>query len=199
MDSRESGCDRRYTFRSMRPGEFTVKDAALACGVSESTIRRRLPAFPNARRETDEGGAWIIPADDLLGEGFTLVAVDDPAEPRHDAGAVVELMREVGLLTAEVDELERANSRLEEHNRELLRRADAADAVVAEQLQTIRELGAALDDARRSLAEAEAEAARLDEPASDPPGSADSPASRSERALRLEAARRALDEIGRHD
>ncbi len=186
MDSRESGCDRRYTFCSMRPVEFTVKDAALACGVSESTIRRRLPAFPHARRESDEGGAWIIPIGDLLNEGFTIDRADDEPAPSRD-GALTALTDEVRLLTTEVDELERVNSRLEETNLELLRRAEAAEALLAEKAGAIDELTAALDSAGTALEAAE----------HDDAGLSVSAGSRSERAKRLEAARNALREIHR--
>ncbi len=56
---------------------FTLSDAATACGVSRSRIRRMLDAgeFPNAVREDVPGkGAsaspWYIPASDLLAAGL---------------------------------------------------------------------------------------------------------------------------------
>jgi hypothetical protein len=66
---------------------FTLSDAATACGVSRSRIRRMLDAgaFPNATREEVPGkGAsaapWYIPASDLLAAGlFPNRPTDTPA------------------------------------------------------------------------------------------------------------------------
>ena len=60
-----------------RPALFTLSEAATACGVSRSRIRRMLDAgeFPNAVREEVPGkgssaAPWYIPAPDLLAAGL---------------------------------------------------------------------------------------------------------------------------------
>ncbi|MDN3297248.1 hypothetical protein QWM81_25040 [Streptomyces ficellus] len=60
---------------------LTQRDAATACGVSRSTIRRRREdgAFPNAVQDPARG--WLIPVDDLLAAGFRLHAPAPPDEP----------------------------------------------------------------------------------------------------------------------
>lgn len=59
---------------------LTLSDAAAACSVSRSTIRRRREdgAFPNAVQ--DEAGAWRIPVDDLLAAGLHLSRMGAPNE-----------------------------------------------------------------------------------------------------------------------
>jgi hypothetical protein len=49
---------------------LTLTEAADACGVSRSTIKRRLPEFANARQ--DDSGSWRVPVSDLLGAGLKL-------------------------------------------------------------------------------------------------------------------------------
>lgn len=51
---------------------LTLNAAAVACGVSRSTMRRRREsgAFPAAYTDTD--GVWQVPVGDLLAAGFTL-------------------------------------------------------------------------------------------------------------------------------
>jgi len=58
---------------------LTLSDAAAACSVSRSTIRRRREdgAFPNAVQ--DEAGAWRIPVDDLLAAGMHLRRMGAPS------------------------------------------------------------------------------------------------------------------------
>ena len=57
----------------MEPNEwaFSVREAAVVCGVSPSAIRRKVRAgvFPNA--EKLPSGAWRIPVSDLEGAGLT--------------------------------------------------------------------------------------------------------------------------------
>ncbi|MFD4764260.1 helix-turn-helix transcriptional regulator [Streptomyces sp. NPDC058439] len=67
---------------SKRP-MLTQREAATACGVSRTTIRRRREAgdLPGAVQDSQRG--WLIPVDDLLAAGFRLNA---PASP-DDAGA----------------------------------------------------------------------------------------------------------------
>ncbi|MFI6348723.1 helix-turn-helix domain-containing protein [Streptomyces sp. NPDC050560] len=58
---------------------LTQREAAQACGVSRSTIRRRREAgdLPDSRRDAQRG--WLIPVDDLLAAGLRLHA-PAPAE-----------------------------------------------------------------------------------------------------------------------
>jgi hypothetical protein len=49
---------------------LTLTEAASACGVSRSTMKRRLPDFKNA--EQDQTGSWRVPVSDLLGAGLKL-------------------------------------------------------------------------------------------------------------------------------
>lgn len=60
---------------------LTQRDAATACGVSRSTIRRRREAglLPHAVEDPVRG--WLIPVGDLLAAGFT---VNAPAPPDPD-------------------------------------------------------------------------------------------------------------------
>lgn len=78
----------------MDGAEFTVKEAALRCGVSDDTIYRRLKAgrFPNARTD---GGVWRIPTADLVRSGLvpTGEAVTEPqsATPKRVQEQLLEL------------------------------------------------------------------------------------------------------------
>lgn len=51
---------------------LTLREAAAACAVHHSTVRRHLDAgdFPNAARDAD--GKWRLPVSDLLGAGLRL-------------------------------------------------------------------------------------------------------------------------------
>ncbi|WP_405533831.1 helix-turn-helix domain-containing protein (plasmid) [Streptomyces avidinii] len=57
---------------------LTQREAAAACGVSRSTIRRRREAgdLPGSFQDPERG--WMVPVDDLLAAGFRLNA---PAPP----------------------------------------------------------------------------------------------------------------------
>jgi hypothetical protein len=53
-----------------RGAVLTLSEAAEACGVSRSTIKRRLSEFANAHQ--DGSGSWRVPVSDLLGAGLKL-------------------------------------------------------------------------------------------------------------------------------
>ena len=53
-----------------RGAALTLTEAAETCGVSRSTIKRRLPEFANA--DQDASGSWRVPVSDLLGAGLKL-------------------------------------------------------------------------------------------------------------------------------
>ncbi|MGX1226881.1 helix-turn-helix domain-containing protein [Streptomyces ambofaciens] len=59
---------------------LTQREAATACGVSRTTIRRRREAgeLPGAVLDDDRG--WLIPVEDLLAAGFRLNAPAPPEE-----------------------------------------------------------------------------------------------------------------------
>jgi hypothetical protein len=71
--------------------ELTISQAAKACDVGRSSIRRRLDAgaFPDAHR-TDDAGPWVIPVDNLLAAGLHVNrpadGPEDDPEPSGDTG-----------------------------------------------------------------------------------------------------------------
>ncbi|MFI9081624.1 helix-turn-helix transcriptional regulator [Streptomyces sioyaensis] len=68
---------------------LTQVEAAAACGVSRSTIRRRRAAGDLPGSVQDEVRGWLIPVDALLAAGFRLNAPSSPAasgSPDSDAG-----------------------------------------------------------------------------------------------------------------
>ncbi|MFK0101848.1 helix-turn-helix transcriptional regulator [Streptomyces sp. NPDC091040] len=65
---------------SSRP-MLTQREAAHACGVSRTTIRRRREAGELPGSVQDEQRGWLIPVEDLLAAGFRLNAPTDPNEP----------------------------------------------------------------------------------------------------------------------
>ncbi|MFI0013692.1 helix-turn-helix transcriptional regulator [Streptomyces griseus] len=71
----------------MKRPMLTQREAATACGVSRSTIRRRREAgdLPNAVQ--DESRGWLIPVEDLLAAGFRLNAPSGPDVPAADSAA----------------------------------------------------------------------------------------------------------------
>ncbi|CAL9676971.1 hypothetical protein SUDANB176_07869 (plasmid) [Streptomyces sp. enrichment culture] len=67
---------------------LTQREAATACGVSRTTIRRRREAgeLPGAVLDNDRG--WLIPVEDLLAAGFRLNAPAPPDTDTTDGKAV---------------------------------------------------------------------------------------------------------------
>ncbi|MFJ5129950.1 helix-turn-helix transcriptional regulator [Streptomyces sp. NPDC088555] len=65
---------------------LTQREAAAACGVSRTTIRRRREAndLPGAVQDPQRG--WLIPIDDLLAAGFRLHAPAGPDASTAPAG-----------------------------------------------------------------------------------------------------------------
>ncbi|GAA3289228.1 hypothetical protein GCM10020295_00650 [Streptomyces cinereospinus] len=53
---------------------LTQREAAAACGVSRSTIRRRREAGELPGSVLDEEHGWLTPVEDLLAAGFRLNA-----------------------------------------------------------------------------------------------------------------------------
>ncbi|MEU9647212.1 helix-turn-helix domain-containing protein [Streptomyces sp. NPDC048188] len=59
---------------------LTQREAATACGVSRTTIRRRREAGELPGAVLDEDRGWLIPVEDLLAAGFRLNAPAPPEE-----------------------------------------------------------------------------------------------------------------------
>ncbi|MER5747168.1 helix-turn-helix domain-containing protein [Streptomyces sp. NPDC002225] len=88
---------------SMTRPMLNQREAATACGVSRSTIRRRREAglLPGSVEDPQRG--WLIPVEALLAAGFTLnaPAPPDAAPPAtgfpdgSGAGSVAELLKEL--------------------------------------------------------------------------------------------------------
>ncbi|MFD5899790.1 helix-turn-helix transcriptional regulator [Streptomyces sp. NPDC060366] len=110
---------------STRP-MLTQREAAAACGVSRTTIRRRREAgdLPNAVQ--DEVRGWLIPVDDLLAAGLRLHAPADPDKtaPSSPAGpdADVDQEHDAVALRAELEDLRHEHAlavAAAEHGRQL--------------------------------------------------------------------------------
>lgn len=123
-----------------RPHLFTLSQAATACGVSRSRIRRMLDAgeFPNAVQEDTPGKGtsarvWHVPSTDLLAAGLVPNRpTDRPADSATEQADLSE--QDAG---QDLQDLE--------HELALEReRRKAAEAIAAERERTIRGLEQAL-------------------------------------------------------
>jgi MerR family regulatory protein len=125
--------------REQRPS-LTIAEAAKACGVSASTIRRYLRAgrFPNARREPSpvpgQSWQWRIPPEELPVAGL------DRRRPPSDHGREQQSRDEPAGGRPAEDRIRVLGNALE---LERIRR-QAAEALVAEQARTIARLKMAL-------------------------------------------------------
>ncbi|MEU5445792.1 MULTISPECIES: helix-turn-helix transcriptional regulator [Streptomyces] len=124
-------------------------EAATACGVSRSTIRRRRAAgdLPGAVEDPKRG--WLIPVEDLLAAGFRINAPAPPDAPQDEEpadGAGPEGERE---LRAELDRLKHEHevAMLQEKTARLLAEKDAEK--LREQLD---DRAAHIADLQRALA-----------------------------------------------
>ncbi|MEV7659886.1 helix-turn-helix domain-containing protein [Streptomyces anulatus] len=66
---------------------LTQREAATACGVSRTTIRRRREAGDLPGAVQDESRGWLIPVEDLLAAGLRLNAPAGPDVPAADSAA----------------------------------------------------------------------------------------------------------------
>ncbi len=91
---------------------LTQREAAAACGVSRTTIRRRREAGELPGSVLDDERGWLIPVDDLLAAGFRLHAPTPPDKTgpeeatagtgqTDDPGEVAELRAELERLRHE--------------------------------------------------------------------------------------------------
>jgi hypothetical protein len=110
---------------------LTISESARACGVHRNTVRRYLDSgrFPNAFHDGDRS-PWMIPREDLVGAGLSIVADPHPGEIAGPNGTPE--------VTGEVEELRR-------RVQEMARRAEVAEALAAERQARIEDLRRALD------------------------------------------------------
>ncbi|WP_031058650.1 helix-turn-helix transcriptional regulator [Streptomyces sp. NRRL F-5702] len=142
----------------MKRPMLTQREAAAACGVSRSTIRRRREAGDLPGAVSDEARGWLIPVDDLLAAGFRLNAPAGPdataASPAGTSGQRQKHQHDLGEVAALHAELERVRQEHAlavaeaEHGRQLAEaearhlRAELAARVehIADLQQTVRAL-----------------------------------------------------------
>lgn len=139
---------------------FTVREVVNTCGVSESTVKRRLkenpPAFPSAFQARAGGdyieGTWLIPLTDLLAAGYN---PGRPTEGDPEAAFTADRIAQsfdgsidltdgiaAALRRAETAEADAA--RLREREAMLTLRADSAERLAGERDRTIRLLETSL-------------------------------------------------------
>ncbi|MCX5401305.1 helix-turn-helix domain-containing protein [Streptomyces sp. NBC_00102] len=133
------------------------REAATACGVSRTTIRRRREAgdLPGAVQDPQRG--WLIPVEDLLAAGFRLNAPAGPDEvtavtPAGPDQVVVADQEDVAGLRAELDRARHEHAlalATAEHGRQL---AEAEAQLLRDQLEARAEHIADLQQALRALA-----------------------------------------------
>ncbi|MFI6771162.1 helix-turn-helix transcriptional regulator [Streptomyces sp. NPDC050355] len=132
---------------------LSQREAADACGVSRTTIRRRREAgqFPGAVLDPQQG--WMVPVEDLLAAGFRLnaPAPADPASADGEGPAASPAGDDLGVveLRAEIERLRY------EHALELAKAE--SEKKLAEQeaghlKQQLAERGERIDDLKRALA-----------------------------------------------
>ncbi|MFI7278613.1 helix-turn-helix domain-containing protein [Streptomyces sp. NPDC049879] len=113
---------------------LTIREAADACGVSPSTIRRRRERGDLPGAVLDPARGWLVPVEDLLAAGLRLHApAPADAEPGTagavpggaSAGAGAEVVAELRARLAEAEAARRVAEVEAEGLREAVRRADA--------------------------------------------------------------------------
>ncbi|MEV4046681.1 helix-turn-helix domain-containing protein [Streptomyces sp. NPDC049744] len=138
---------------------LTQREAAAACGVSRTTIRRRREAgeLPGAVLDDDRG--WLIPVEDLLAAGFRLnaPAPPDPSDEKKVVGdpATANIQQDTAsdettaALRAELDRLrhEHALALADERGARQLAEAEARHLQAR-----LDERGAHIEDLQRALA-----------------------------------------------
>lgn len=145
---------------------LTQREAAAACGVSRTTIRRRREDGELPGAVLDDKRGWLIPVEDLLAAGFRLNA-PAPPDPDLDQAAVETATAPAGAepgsgdaaeLRAELERLRRehdaqlaaerhARSLAEAEARHLRERLDERAAHIADLQQALKALTPAPDRA----------------------------------------------------
>lgn len=135
---------------------LTQREAAAACGVSRTTIRRRREAGELPGAVLDEDRGWLIPVEDLLAAGFRLNAPAPPDEKKdvgdpapagaHQDAAPAET---ASTLQAELERLrhEHALALADERNARQLAEAEARHLK-----ERLNERAAHIEDLQRALA-----------------------------------------------
>ena len=140
-----------------RGAHLTLTEAAEACGVSHSTIKRKQSEFAHAYK--DNTGTWRVPVSDLLGAGLHLRP--RPAEPEnqgHDLGVIG-------------SDLAHALARIDALNADLA--TERAARQVAE--ATARAYAANLEDLRFTMRAITGRPAPPSKPPEDPPATSPLP------------------------
>jgi chromosome segregation ATPase len=141
---------------------FTIREAAVACGVSDDTIRRRLAddRFPHAEQHKGRTGLeWRIPASDLAqlaeAEGWDLdLAEAKDQQPDH----LLDRYERLLVQHAEADaKRQLADGQVEQ----LTRERDQARSDLEHERAELRRLTSDLNEAERSTAIAEARTEEL--------------------------------------
>lgn len=113
-----------------------LAEAAKACGVSVSTLRRKRPDLEaNGAVQTDKG--WRIPVTALIALGLMSRTTDTPHETHHETPATPVMKPQSDALTEELDALRSKLAAAEQ-------RAAVAEAVAAERERTIQSQAMAL-------------------------------------------------------
>lgn len=126
--------------KDTRPS-LTLTEAADACDVHRSTIRRALDrdAFPNAYREPGvlgpASGLWRIPVTDLIAAGYSVYAPD-----RGDGEGAPPPVPQTVPRAHELDELEQLRSEIAA----MRARAELAEAIAHERQRSLEDLRVAL-------------------------------------------------------
>jgi excisionase family DNA binding protein len=114
------------------PVLFTLGEAAKACRVSRSTIRRALESGKFPAAEKDAGGVWRLTVADLLVAGFTPHRAEPTSPPPSEPSEVEQLKRENATLRERVA---RAEAQAEERWRHLDTALAALRALEASNIQ----------------------------------------------------------------
>jgi len=119
----------------MRP-ELRLNEAAKACNVSRSTMRRKREAGEFQGAHVDSSGAWVIPVEDLLAAGLSLTNMGTAVASGQG--------REHPVATPEQTNVEGELARERELRRAAEQRADEAERLAAERAAHIEDLRLAL-------------------------------------------------------
>ncbi|MFE0654210.1 helix-turn-helix transcriptional regulator [Streptomyces sp. NPDC059534] len=128
---------------SMSRPLLTQREAASACGVSRSTIRRRREAGDLPGCVQDEARGWLIPVEALLAAGFR---VNAPAPPEGGALGGPKLPAEGSTAAGEGDDVAQTGRVREQAHALELAEARHAAALAQAEARFLREQLAAKED-----------------------------------------------------
>ncbi|MEU7068467.1 hypothetical protein [Streptomyces sp. NPDC046161] len=131
---------------------LTQREAAAACGVSRSTIRRRREAGDLAGCVEDPARGWMIPVDALLAAGFRLNAPSPAEDPAAEAPAApADGGPDAAALRAELDRI-RAEHALALAHAEYGQKLAEAEAEAEHLRAQLAERGERIADLQRAVA-----------------------------------------------